>query len=42
MEHFFKENNITIKKVNLALDKLGYIIYSDIKFDEILNKYIYQ
>ena len=36
MEHFFKENNITIKKVNLALDKLGYIIYSDIKFDEIL------
>ena len=40
MEHFFKENNIAIKKVSLALDSLGYIIYSDIKFDERLNKYL--
>ena len=40
MEQFFKKNSINIKKVDLASNKKGYIIYSDIKFDEPLNKYL--
>lgn len=40
MEQFFKKNSINIKKVDLASNKKGYIIYSDIKIDKSLNKYL--
>ena len=39
MEQFFKKNSINIKKVDLASNKKGYIIYSDIKIDKSLYKY---
>ena len=40
MEQFFKKNSINIKKVDLASDKKGYVIYSDIKIDKSLDKYL--
>ena len=40
MEQFFKKNSINIKKVDLASNKKGYIIYSDIKIDKSLDKYL--
>lgn len=40
MEQFFKKNSINIKKVDLALNKKGYIIYSDIKIDKSLGKFL--
>lgn len=40
MEQFFKKNSINIKKVDLASNKKGYVIYSDIKIDKSLDKYL--
>ena len=39
MEQFFKKNSINIKKVDLASNKKGYIIYSDIKIDKSLYNF---